>query len=342
MSYIDLIKQIKKGSVSPLYLLAGTEEYLIEDTLHRIIERTLSEEEKEFNLSKFDMKEYSVDVAIEEAYTFPFMGGKRIVILKDAYFFTSAKESGKVEHNLKKLEAYMESPAPETVFIIQAPYEKLDERKKIVKLAKKNGEYLDGCALDERELYQWLIDRGHDHHVEFDKPAAELLISLTGGQLMLLASEIKKLAIHTGEGGTVTETIVQSLVPRSLEQNIFSLVDGVVKRDISKSWKIYLDLLKQKEEPLKIIALMVRQFRILFQVKQLTGQGYGQKQIAANLKLHPYAVKLAMGQAKQFKDEELLDLLDQLADIDYNIKTGRMDKSLAVEIFFSKRAKIYT
>ncbi|MCD8511961.1 MAG: hypothetical protein LRY73_20335, partial [Bacillus sp. (in: Bacteria)] len=68
-------------------------------------------------------------------------------------------------------------------------------------------------------------------------------------------------------------------------------------------------------------------------------QGYGQKQIASMLKLHPYVVKLAGNQGKQFKDEELLHMLDELANMDYNIKTGKIDKVLAVELFFSKRSK---
>ncbi|MBU9722524.1 MULTISPECIES: DNA polymerase III subunit delta [Bacillaceae] len=339
MSYIDIVKQLKKGSVSPLYLLYGSEGYLIEDTLQRIIDTGLEEGEREFNLSKYDMKEYPIEVAIEEAYTFPFMGGRRIVILKDAFFFTAAKEKTSVEHDLNKLEGYLENPAPETIFIMVAPYEKLDERKKIVKLAKKNGAFMDGSPLEEKELHIWVHERAKEQGVEINVGAIDQLITLCGAQLMLMASELVKLAIHVGEGATIYRDHVDSLVARSLEQNIFALVDGVVKQNIDQSWSIYQDLLKQKEEPLKIISLMVRQFRILYQVKQLMQQGYSQKQIAGQLKLHPYVVKLAGGQARQFKDEELLNLLDQLADMDYKIKTGQLDKFLAVELFFSKRSR---
>ncbi|MFA9558802.1 DNA polymerase III subunit delta [Evansella sp. AB-rgal1] len=340
MAYIDVIKRIKKGDISSIYLLAGTEQYLIEDTLQAIMKQTLTEDEVEFNLSKLDMKEHSVEVAIEEAYTFPFMGGKRVVILKDAYFFSTAKESSKVEHDLKKLEKYLEDPAEQTVFIIHAPYDKLDERKKIVKLAKKNGEFLDGSPLEEKELHQWVTERCKENGVSIESDAIELLLELTSAALMVMASETKKIAIHVGENGVITKDIVESLVPRSLEQNIFALVEGVVKRNIDKSWKIYLDLVKQKEEPLKIIALMVRQFRILYQVKQMTQQGYSQKQIAGQLKLHPYVVKLAATEVRQFEDDELLHLLDELATMDYHIKTGRIEKGLAVEMFFSKRARV--
>lgn len=338
MSYINLIQRIKKGNLSPVYLLAGQEDYLIEDTLHRIVNACLTAEEKEFNLSRYDMKEYPVEMAVEEAYTFPFMGGKRVVIVKDAYFYSSGKESSKIEHDLKKLEAYLENPAPETVFIILAPYEKLDERRKILKLAKKNGEHLDGSALSDKELGEWVAERCREFGTSITEGASELLIQLTSANLMIMASELKKLSIYAGEGAEITKDIVDSLTARSLEQNIFALVDGVVKQEIDKAWKIYQDLLKQKEDPLKIIALMVRQFRILYQVKQLSRQGYGQKQIASQLKLHPYVVKLTANESRRFEDGELLSLLDQLADMDYQIKTGKIDKFIAVEMFFSRRS----
>ena len=340
LSYIEINKNIKKGSLSPIYLLTGTEHYLIEDTLHKLIDKCLTAEEREFNLSKFDMREYPVEMAVEEAYTFPFMGGKRLVIIKDAFFYSSGKETAKVEHDLKKLESYLENPAPETVFVIIAPYEKLDERRKIVKLAKKNGEVLNGGALTVKELNQWVIERSKEHNVEIETSAIEQLIHLTSADLMTMATEIKKIAINVGEGGIITRDIVEGLVARSLEHNIFALVDGVVKQEADKAWKIYLDLLKQKEDPIKILALMVRQFRILYQVKQLSQQGYSQKQMAGNLKLHPYVVKLTANEAKRFKDEELLSLLDQLADMDFKIKTGQIDKTIAVEIFISKRSKL--
>lgn len=338
MSYIDVIRNLKKGNISSVYLLAGTEQYIIEDTIQQIVNYSLLEEEREFNLSKYDMKEHPIEHAIEEAYTFPFFGEKRVVIITDAYFFTATKEKSNVEHDLKQLEAYLQQPSPETVFIIVCPYEKLDERKKLVKLAKKVGEYVSGDPLNERDLKLWILDRAKENNVNIVEEAAERLIELTSANMMMMASEIKKLSLYVGDGETISKTIVEKLVPRSLEQNIFALVDGVMKKEINKAWKIYLDLLKQKEEPIKIIALMARQFRILYQVKQLAAQGYSQKQIASKIKQHPYTVKLALGQIRSFQDEELLSFLDELATIDFEIKTGKIDKNLAVELFFSKRA----
>lgn len=340
MSYVKVLKELNQGKLSSLYLLYGSETYLIEDIIQRIMSQALSTEEQEFNLSKFDMNEHSVELAVEEAYTFPFMGGHRVVFLNDAYFFSTQKNSNKIEHDLSKLVSYIEHPAPETIFIIKAPYEKLDERKKLVKSMKKQATVMEARPLEEKELRQWMVEKASDYHVQFNSSAQDRLLTLTGADLMIMASEIKKLAIHAGEGQIVTQENVDDLVTRSLEQDIFALVDGVVKANVHQALKIYKDLLKQKEAPLKIMALMVRQFRILYQVKQLIQQGYSEKIIASQLKLHPYVVKLAARQIQKFRDEELLRLIDQLADLDFKIKTGHMNDELGVELFLLQRQKV--
>jgi DNA polymerase-3 subunit delta len=118
-----------------------------------------------------------------------------------------------------------------------------------------------------------------------------------------------------------------------LEQNIFVLVDNIVQRKIDAAFRIYYDLLKQNEEPIKILSILSGQFRLIYQVKELARKGYGQQQIAGYIKVHPFRVKLAAGQAKLFKDEELTEIMQMLAEADYQSKTGGMNKELIIEMF---------
>ncbi len=110
--------------------------------------------------------------------------------------------------------------------------------------------------------------------------------------------------------------------------------------ELDEALLIYHDLLKQKEEPLKLLALIARQLRIYYQVKELSRRSYSQKQMATQLKIHPYVVKLASQQINRFEDQQLLSLLESAADTDYAIKTGKMDKVLAVEMLLMKLASI--
>ncbi|MBT2690289.1 DNA polymerase III subunit delta [Bacillus sp. ISL-47] len=329
----DIWKQIKAKRFAPVYLLYGTEPYLINETKQLLINYVLSPEEADFNLSTYDLEETPIDTALEDAETFPFMGERRLIFLHNPVFLTSEKSKAKIEHNLAKLEAYIKEPAPYSVVVLAASSEKLDDRKKLTKQLKKTAAVLEAKKLNEGELKTWIRERAALNGVQIDEAAVELVLTLAGTNLFILTSEIDKLALYANDTKRIDEQMVEKMVSRSLEQNIFSLVDKIVHRKIEEALRIYYDLLKQNEEPIKILSVITGQFRLIYQVKELARRGYGQQQIAGYLKIHPFRVKLAAGQAQLFGDEELTIIMSLLADADYQMKTGGMNKTMLIEMF---------
>ncbi len=332
----DLWKQIKQKVIHPIYLLYGTETFLINETKQLLIDTILNKEDLEFNLSSFDLAETPIEIALEDAETLPFMGERKLLFLHNPHFLTAEKTKEKVEHNLARLEAYLKEPAPYSIVVFVAPYEKLDERKKLTKALKKQAALFDAKKLTEADLKKWIHARADYNGVTFDPKAVELLLTLAGTNLFMLTSEIDKMALYIGRGHIIDVETVESLVSRSLEQNIFHLVDKIVERKIEDALRIYYDLLKLNEEPIKILAVITNQIRLIYQVKELARRGYGQKQIASHLKVHPFRVKLAAGQAQRFAENELIKLIKQLADADYKMKTGAMNKELLIELILLK------
>ncbi|MFB6469394.1 DNA polymerase III subunit delta [Cytobacillus sp. Hz8] len=330
---LDIWKQIKSKQYSPIYLLYGTEAFLINETRQLLVKEVFQGEETDFNLSSYDLEETPIEEVLEEAETLPFLGEKRLIFVNNPYFLTAEKKKDKVEHNLSKFEAYLKEPSPFSILVVNAPYEKLDERKKLTKELKRVGQVLEAKKLNERELKGWIKQRASFNHVEIDDDAIDLMIVLAGTNLFMLTSELDKLALYTGEHQRINTEIVEKLVSRSLEQNIFTLVEKVVQRKIDEALRIYYDLLKQKEEPIKILAVITGQFRLIYQVKELSRRGYGQQQIAGFLKVHPFRIKMAAGQAKMFKDEDLIKIINMLADADYQMKTGAINKEMPIELF---------
>ena len=76
--------------------------------------------------------------------------------------------------------------------------------------------------------------------VMLEQNAMEELIKLTAGELMIINQEIKKLSTYVGEGGTISKEDVRDLVPRSLEQNIFELIENVVQRKSSEAFRFFM------------------------------------------------------------------------------------------------------
>ena len=282
------------------------------------------------------MEEEALDLAVEDAETFPFMGEKRLVVAKNPSFLTAEKKKDKTEHNLGSLEEYIAQPAPYSVFVLLAPYEKLDERKKLTKLLKKHAQMVEAKELNGRETADFIAGLAKSEGKLIEREAAEELVILCNASLSAIAQEVKKLSTYIGDRDSIALEDVKKLVARGLEQNIFELINKVVNRKRTEALQIFYDLLKQNEEPIKMMALIANQFRLLMQTKYFSQQGYGQKQIATNLKVHPFRVKLAIDQARLFSEEELKSIIEHLAVMDYEMKTGKKDKQLLLELFLLK------
>jgi DNA polymerase-3 subunit delta len=327
---VQELKEIK--SLSPVYLLQGVNSFLLKDAKQKIIEKTLTEEEQEFNLASFDLEEIPIETVIEDAETLPFLGKKRVVIAENATFLTAEKQ--KVEHNVDVLIRYLEEPAPFSVLIIVAPYEKLDERKKVTKKLKAKSTHLEANELTEGELKNWVKAEVAQAGLTITDEALSEFIELTGMKLTIVHMELAKLLLY---GEEITAELVHQLVSKSLEQNVFALVEAFIHGRTVDTITIYRDLLRNNEEPIKILALLVSQIRLVYHSKRLSNQGYGQKQISQALKVHPFRVKLAIGQGRSFSTDHLLNLLKDLARADFEMKTGKMDKALLLELLFMKK-----
>lgn len=322
---------------NPIYLLYGNERFLIEEKRKTLMGHDIDD----IDINIYDMTEFPIEIALEDAETLPFLSDRRIVIVKNPFFLTSEKKLAsqtEVEHDLKRLEQYLENPSPYATVIFEAPYAKLDERKKIVQLLKKSAQVIEANTLQQKEVYAWIHNESRKLKIEMDEDFVKQLYSLVGNDLQRLKNELEKLSLYAGEQRTVTKEAIDLLVARTLEDNIFVLVDHVVNKRMDEAFQTMRDLFEQKEEPIKIVALLARQFRIIAQVHALRNKGYTAKQMASYLKLHPFVIQKTMQQANKFSRSECHRMIQNLAEADYCMKTGKYDKHLLLEIILTKIA----
>ncbi|WP_276356311.1 DNA polymerase III subunit delta [Cohnella caldifontis] len=331
-------REIREGKVRPFYVIYGTETYMMNDFAERLTERVAEPEHRDMAIVRFDTAETPLDDILDEAETLPFLVPRKLVLVRDSVLFASGKESSKIEHRPERLAAYLQQPMDTTVLVFSVPHEKLDERKKLVKAAKSQDAAVSFAPLSAEELLQWVVRRGEKQGRRWAPDAAEELLRRAGTDMSVLAAETDKLCLHAGEGGTITAASVSELVPAAAEQNVFKLTEELASLRTEKVLALYYDLLKQREEPIKLVSLLVRQFRNMLYVKELGGQGYSPQQMAGQLGLHPYAVKITSEQARKFSVDRLAKLLSDLADLDYAMKTGQVDKTLGLELFLLRTA----
>ncbi|GGE43464.1 DNA polymerase III subunit delta [Pullulanibacillus camelliae] len=322
--------------LAPVYVLYGTEAYLLQTLRQQIIQFALARDEQAFDMSTYNMEEQPVELAVEDANTLPFMSEKRVVLLDNCFFLTGDTKKRKVEHHLEQLADYVASPSPDTVMILIAPYEKLDKRKKLVKSLEKEAKVFELNTLTDQMLYQILSDEAQQHSVEYTKAAHNRLLAVSGTNTSILVNEVKKLSLYAEGRQAIDERLVEQLASRTLESDVFAMVDRIMHRDAQGAFRILSDLFQQKEEPVKLLALIMRQFRITFQTDLYQKQGFMQKQIASRLKLHPYAIKIAGEQTKQYGEQALKKALILCSDTDVAIKTGQIDKMVGLQLLIQK------
>ena len=131
----------------------------------------------------------------------------------------------------------------------------------------------------------------------------------------------------------ITDKDIIDCTTQKIDLNIFTFIDNIINKNKKESIKTYKEMIKIGEEPIKIIVMLANQFRLMYQVKVLRKKGYNEDDMANILQVKKYPVHLAIQKSLKYSDEILLKYLEDLADLDIKIKSGEIDKNLALELF---------
>ena len=309
-----------------MYLLYGKEELLIQRKIEQI--------KKENQLQDLDINEYQMDTvslkeAIDDAETISFFHDKKAVILNQCTFLTTATKKGTLEQPIELLEEYIKHPNPSTIFICVVASEKLDERKKIVKALKKEATVVECNQVPN--MNQFIQELFKNYRIS--KEDINLFQKRVGNHLELLEQEAEKLKIAAIEDKMITTELIDDLTVQTIDLDIFSLIEAIVNKQKEKAMTMLDEMIKRGEEPIMILIMLANQFRIIYQAKELYQKGYTEKNIASMLNIHPFRIKKALEKGRMFPSDILLTYLKQLAELDYQIKNGEMNKRLGLELF---------
>ena len=330
MSYMEVMQQVKKKQIAPVYLIYGTESYFIQQLREQISKQILSGDKE--NLSTYDLEETPIQEVVTDVETYPFFGERKLIIATNPSFLKARPDSLPFEHDIAVLEQYVSMPVDYSTLVIIASYDKIDERKKISKVLKKHAKVAICNPVKDYELTKWIKSLADELKITISDSAFEIFETELATNLQLMESELTKLALYVGEGGTVTKEIAEDLVAHTSNSSSLRLVDAVIDRNLHKAIAIFKDLEKMKEEPIALIGLLAYQFRMILRVKLLKLKGYSQSQMQKQLAAHPYVIKIALTREKQFSVKKLETIMSRLTDADATMKQGGMEKGLAFEL----------
>lgn len=317
----SLNEDIKTGQFKSIYLLYGEEEYLKKQYKGRLTRAMLPEGDR-VNYAYYEGKGIPVPEIIDLAETMPFFAERRLIVIEDSGLFKTAAP---------ELADYLKTMSASACFLFIE--KEVDKRGKLYKAVKEKGRIVELSRQDERTLIRWLSGMIRQEGKLIQESAVRYILSKTGVDMENLEKEMEKLFCYTLEKNEITIQDVDAVCTTQITNHIFEMVEAVAKQQKKKALDYYYDLLALKEPPMRILYLLTRQFQLLLEVQGLVKKGMGRKQIAEKAGLHPFAAGKYMEQCRNFRKEELRRIMEEGAELETDVKTGRLNDVMSVELF---------
>lgn len=341
MQAITDTKHLTVQTLPPILVLTGEDvgqfEWLKKDILKKI-----GYDPSDLNYSYFDMKEASYAEVELDLVSLPFFADEKIVILDHLLDLTTAKKRNLTDEDLKQFENYLENPSESTRLVIFAEG-KLDSKRRLVKLLKRDAQIVETTTPKEQDLKRYFSSQAQELGLHFLGDSLGQLLLKSGYDFGELQKNLALLQAYK-EDGQITLEEIEEVVPKSLQDNIFDLTQMILKRQIDQARNLVKDLRLQGEDEIKLIAILLGQFRMFSQVKIFSEEGQSESQIVASLselsgrKVNPYQVKFALRDSRRLSLSFLKQAMTTFIETDYAIKSGTYEKDYLFDLALLKVA----
>jgi DNA polymerase-3 subunit delta len=319
----ELLGRLGKGKPVPAILLYGEEPYLRDACRSLLIERYVPEASRTWAVSRYSAGRGETQAAVDQAQTMAMLSPQQVVFLEDGEAIEKLGEKNR-DDAVASLAAYLEDPAPFTVFVVEA--RKLDQRMNWGKLLAEKMLVVE-CGLGEKVEQRLAAATAlaksiaKEEGVEFEKGAAEDLAEFVAADLMRLKTEIYKLATYAAERKLIRRQDVTALVISEKTTTVWELADMLASRQGGKALEFLDRLLRDGEEPLPMLGAITWMYRKLIEASELKGVANGW-QASRALGMRPEQAELALKNARRISKGRLLDGLGMLQKADDRLKGG--------------------
>lgn len=307
-------------------LIYGAQHYLQKETISKIVKDAHVDE---LNLIHLDAGKTKIAQIIEEATTIPFFSDEKVIVVENCVYFGA--NNGLSDQEEQQLLQYLQNPLASTHLVFQSPSEKLDTRKKWVKECIHYLKTHECKALDDHEMRKRIDHVIRQSKIKCSAQQMEYIVHSIGTDLDALAHFGEMLLLQEG---VLDDATLNVLLPRKLEDDVFELLEAFTRKRKEKVFQLLQDFQAAQIEPIQLIAVLASQLRFHFQVNHLFRKGLNEKEITSELGVHPYRVKKTIQNRNGLSVPTTLRLLHELSQLDQQIKSGKIEKRLGLELFF--------
>lgn len=328
----QIVADIKKGNIKPIYFLMGEEPYYIDAISNYIEDNVLSEEEKGFNQMVLYGRDVSVEEIISNAKRFPMMADYQVVVVKEAQ---------DLFRTIEKLIAYAKQPQPTTVLVLNYKYKKIDKRKALYKALKESGVVFESKKLYENQVADWIRRVLSGQNYTISPKAAQMLVEFLGTDLSKINNELQKLKIILPEGTQISAEDIEVNIGISKDYNNFELRKAIGERNAVKAFKI-INYFADNPKDNPMVMTVSSLFTFFSQLLHIHGMhDKNPRNITSALGINPYFVNEYLTAVRNFPMKKVSQVVATLREFDIKSKgvganaipQGDLLKELLVKIF---------
>jgi DNA polymerase-3 subunit delta len=311
-----------------LYFLFGNDEFAITRKLKEFESDFSDPTSADMNTARLDARSASENDLNNALNAMPFLAKRRLVLLQNP---SSKYNNPSVR---KKFLEFIEK-APETTRLVM--YESVEprdaEKHWLVKWAEKNSKLMQSQAFmlpRLKEMSGWIVNETKNQGGKIEPRAAEMLKDMVGADTRQAGMEIAKLLAYANWARPVTVQDVEAVCIVTSQQSVFDFVDALANGN-GKAAQHLLHRLLESEDEFALWGMVVRQFRLLLQAREILDGRGNQNDVARALGVHPFVGEKAAQQAERFSIESLEYIYHKLLEIDEGVKTSQITLDLAMD-----------
>jgi DNA polymerase III subunit delta len=311
----------KTDGIKPIYIIAGKDEFLACGQLNALLGSLLEPEEMQMCLLQAEADKITAAEVFDELRTLPFLAKRRVVVLNDADKFVS--------ENRELLEKYFEKPASTGVLVLEVRSWKSNTR--LAKLLPSVGKLIEVAEMKAKSLIPYISDYAKNQHGKtLSANAAYMLVEFAGEEPGILCSEVDKLAAYTNSAKIITEKDIAAVVGKNRVFDVFEVIDAMTAGNLAGAIeKLRLMFSSDKDAEYTVIGAFAWHFRRMFTASAMLKNGASPDEAAGKLRIWNRAD--FFNTLKKMPIEKIGRCLRHLAEIDYQMKTGRATAQTAIE-----------
>ncbi len=319
MTPAEAIEQARGGRLLPIYVVAGEERLMRDQVVSELRSASLAGGLAAFNEDKFTAGEVDVETVIAAARTVPMMAKRRFVLVRGAERW-DASESATAAFD--RLAEYAAAAIDSTCLVIVGS--KIDGRRKLAAMARKQGFLVPCEPLDSRALPGWIAERVAAKGHAIDRDVAELLAALAGPDLSTVDDAIERLSLYAGGGAPIDEAAVGVCVARVRTADTWALVDAVGARDLARAVRTLDDAYDPRDRGLPLLGALAWSVRQLARYQAAAESGASPDEAARTAGVfQPFRARELATKARSVPSREVERWVLVLAETDLALKSSR-------------------